>query len=91
MVHKISLSFWGVFPEHLDAPVEIWMKPNRMMVIRASSLEAVNRSWTLVAAFTLMQLTNVREAAGDINRWNIEFQCCLRCRLRREGLTGSTH
>lgn len=62
-----------------------------MMVIKASSLEAVNKSWTLVAAFTLMQLTNVREAAGDINRWDVELRCCLRCRLSRESLTGSTH
>lgn len=61
------------------------------MVIKASSLEAVNKSWTLVAALTLMQLTKVREAAGDINRRDIELGCCLRCRLRRESLTGSTH
>lgn len=36
-----------------------------MMMIRASNLEAVNKSWTLVAAFTLIQFTNVREATGD--------------------------
>lgn len=75
MVHKLTLSFWAVFPEHLDTPVKIWMKPNRMMVIKASSLETVNKSWTLVAAFTLMQFTNVREAAGDINRQDIEVRC----------------
>ena len=40
------------------------MKPKRMMMIRASSLEAVNRSWTLVAALTLIQFTNVKEARG---------------------------
>ena len=39
------------------------MKPKMMMMPRASSLETVNRSWTLVAAFTLRQLTNVRVAA----------------------------
>lgn len=33
-----------------------------MMMIKASSLEAVNKSCTLVAALTLMQFTNVREA-----------------------------
>ncbi len=38
------------------------MKPKRMMMIKASNLEAVNKSWTLVAAFTLIQFTNVREA-----------------------------
>lgn len=47
-----------------DSPVEIWMKPKRMMMIRASNLEAVNKSWTLVAALTLIQFTNVREATG---------------------------
>lgn len=40
------------------------MKPKRMMIIRASNLEAVNKSWTLVAALTLIQFTNVREATG---------------------------
>lgn len=45
-----------------DSPLKIWMKPKRMMVTRASNLEAVNKSWTLVAALTLMQFTNVREA-----------------------------
>lgn len=34
-------------------------------MIRASNLEAVNKSCTLVAALTLTQFTNVREAAGD--------------------------
>lgn len=76
-----------MFPEHLDTPVKIWMKPNMMMVIKASSLETVNKSWTLVAAFTLMQLTNVREAAGDRNRRDVERGR----RLSRESLTGSTH
>lgn len=47
-----------------DSPVKIWMKPNRMMMISASNLEAVNKSWTLVAALTLIQFTNVREATG---------------------------
>lgn len=41
------------------------MKPKRMMMMSASSLEAVNKSWTLVAALTLMQFTKVSEAAGD--------------------------
>lgn len=48
-----------------DSPVEIWMKPKRMMMIKASNLEAVNKSWTLVAALTLIQFTKVREAKGD--------------------------
>lgn len=48
-----------------DSPVDIWMKPKMMMMIRASNLEAVNKSCTLVAALTLMQFTNVREAKGD--------------------------
>lgn len=41
------------------------MKPKRMMMMSASSLEAVNKSWTLVAALTLMQFTKVSEATGD--------------------------
>lgn len=61
------------------------MKPKRMMVIKASSLEAVNRSCTLVAALTLMQLTNVREATGD-NRRDVKVRCCSGRRLRREGV-----
>lgn len=40
------------------------MKPKRMMMTKANSLEAVNKSCTLVAALTLIQLTNVREATG---------------------------
>lgn len=44
-----------------------------MMMIRASSLEAVNRSWTLVAAFTLIQFTNVREATGKGERKHREL------------------
>lgn len=44
--------------------MKIWMKPNRMMMTSARSLEAVNKSWTLVAALTLIQFTNVREATG---------------------------
>lgn len=47
-----------------DSPVKICMKPKRIMITRASNLEAVNKSWTLVAALTLIQFTNVREAAG---------------------------
>lgn len=34
-------------------------------MIRASNLETVNKSWTLVAALTLIQFTNVREATGS--------------------------
>ncbi|TNN87736.1 hypothetical protein EYF80_002083 [Liparis tanakae] len=49
---EMSMSKW-------DSPVEIWMKPKTMMMSRATSLEAVNRSCTLVAALTLMQFTNV--------------------------------
>lgn len=41
------------------------MKPNMMMMTSASNLEAVNKSWTLVAALTLIQFTNVREATGE--------------------------
>lgn len=41
------------------------MKPKRMMMIKAINLEAVNKSWTLVAAFTLIQFTNVREATSS--------------------------
>jgi len=48
-----------------DSPVEIWMKPKMMMMSRATSLETVNKSCTLVAALTLMQFTNVREATGS--------------------------
>ncbi|KAL1021257.1 hypothetical protein UPYG_G00010820 [Umbra pygmaea] len=33
-----------------------------IMMIRARSLDAVNRSWTLVAALTLMQFTKVSNA-----------------------------
>lgn len=47
-----------------NQPVKIWMKPKRMMMKSASSLEAVNKSWTLVAALTLMQFTKVSEATG---------------------------
>lgn len=39
-----------------------------MMMMSASSLEAVNKSWTLVAALTLMQLTKVSEATRDVRR-----------------------
>lgn len=49
----------------LNSPVKIWIKPKRMMMMRASNLEAVNKSWTLVAALTLIQFTNVREAEQD--------------------------
>lgn len=58
-----------------------------MMVIKASSLEAVNRSWTLVAALTLMQLTNVREATGDKNRQDIDFGSAVKGKPE----TNSTH
>lgn len=34
-------------------------------MMRASNLEAVNKSWTLVAALTLIQFTNVSEAEQD--------------------------
>lgn len=50
----------------------IWMKPKRMMMISATNLEAVNKSWTFVAALTLMQFTNVREATGDTQESRIE-------------------
>lgn len=36
-----------------------------MMMIRAISLDAVNKSWTLVAALTLMQFTNVRDTVRE--------------------------
>lgn len=48
------------------------MKPNRMMMMRASNLDAVNKSWTLVAALTLMQFTNVKEAATCSERHNYD-------------------
>jgi hypothetical protein len=38
------------------------MKPKMMMMIRARSLDTVNKSWTLVAARTLMQFTKVNDA-----------------------------
>lgn len=41
-------------------------------MIRASNLEAVNKSCTLVAALTLTQFTNVREAAGDRTEIRLE-------------------
>lgn len=43
------------------------MKPKRMIMKSASSLEAVNKSWTLVAALTLMQFTKVKEAKINVN------------------------
>lgn len=47
-----------------DSPVKICMKPKRMMMIKANNLEAVNKSCTFVAALTLIQFTNVRDAAA---------------------------
>ena len=41
-------------------------------MISATNLEAVNKSWTFVAALTLMQFTNVREATGDTQESRIE-------------------
>lgn len=44
------------------------MKPKTMMIPRAMSFDVVKTSCTFVAAFTLMQLTNVNKAVREKHR-----------------------
>ena len=70
----VTPSVWQL--NKYGSPVKIWMKPKRMIMHSASNLEAVNRSWTLVAALTLIQFTNVREAAGDKKHKEGDLEVC---------------
>lgn len=56
------------------------MKPNRMIMTRASSFEAVNKSWTLVAAFTLIQFINVSNTVmEEIHKTENNFSKMMAC------------